>query len=162
PYMEQDNLFKFYSNFGGLDYTGYRYNGGPSGCVLGDPRGCNRAVTAARLKSFTCPSDTQQSKGVTTEHNYVLNVGNTSFFQTPTPIGCTVGKPGCTPFLGAPFGYYNGVTIESSGFGWDSTLPWGPGAPGDKGPPGPDINKGLMGAQFTITSISDGTSNTLM
>jgi prepilin-type N-terminal cleavage/methylation domain-containing protein len=28
PYVEQDNLFKFYVNFGGLDYSGPRYTGG--------------------------------------------------------------------------------------------------------------------------------------
>jgi prepilin-type N-terminal cleavage/methylation domain-containing protein/prepilin-type processing-associated H-X9-DG protein len=159
PYMEQDNLYKNYFNFGGLDWTGSRYNGGPSGCVLGTP-GCNRAVTSTALKSFTCPSDTPQTKGVTTEHNYAVNAGNTSFYQTSLPIGCTPGTAGCTPFLGAPFGYYNGSAIDSTGFGWDSTLPWGPGSPGGSNPP--DVTKGLMGKQMTIGSITDGTSNTLM
>jgi prepilin-type N-terminal cleavage/methylation domain-containing protein/prepilin-type processing-associated H-X9-DG protein len=150
PYEEQSNLYTGYVNFGGLDWTGPRYNGG-----------VNRAVTSARLKIFTCPSDQQNAKGVTTEHNYCLNVGNTSFFQTPLPVGCTVGKAGCTPFLGAPFGYYNSAAIDSTGFGWDSTLPWGPGNSPTPGPQ-PDINKGLMGAQFTLMAISDGTSNTLL
>jgi prepilin-type N-terminal cleavage/methylation domain-containing protein/prepilin-type processing-associated H-X9-DG protein len=150
PYMEQDNLFRGYVNFGGLDWTGPRYNGG-----------VNAAVTSARLKSFTCPSDTLQQKGSTTEHNYALNVGNTSFYQRETPTNCKIGTAGCIPFLGAPFGYYNGVSVDAStGFGWDSTLPWGPGSPGGSVPP--DINQGQMGKQFTITSISDGTSNTLM
>jgi prepilin-type processing-associated H-X9-DG protein len=162
PYMEQNNLYMGYSNFGGLDWTGSRYNGGPSGCVFGTP-GCNRAVTSVTLKAFTCPSDANagQKKGVTTQHNYVVNAGNTSFFQTATPIGCTPGTPGCIQFLGAPFGYYNGVAIESSGFGWDSTLPWGPGSPGDTGV-APDISKGVMGGQKKVTEITDGTSNTLM
>jgi prepilin-type N-terminal cleavage/methylation domain-containing protein/prepilin-type processing-associated H-X9-DG protein len=150
PFIEQDNLYKGYINFGGLDWTGPRYNGG-----------VNAAVTSVAIKSFTCPSDSASVKGSTTEHNYVLNVGNTTFFQVALPIGCTPGKAGCTPFLGAPFGYYNGASIDSTGFGWDSTLPWGPGASPVAGPQ-PNINNGLMGKQYTITSISDGTSNTLM
>src|SRR5262249_18152975 len=118
PYMEQNALYNGYVNFGGLDWTGPRYNGGANG-----------AVTRATLKPMTCPSDANagQPKGSTTEHNYVLNAGNTSFFQTALPIGCTPGSAGCTPFRGAPFGYYNGSAIDSTGFGWDSTLPWGPG-----------------------------------
>jgi len=96
PYEEQGNLYQGYSNFGGLDWTGPRYNTAGSS---------NRVVTSARLKIFTCPSDNQNAKGVTTEHNYVLNAGNTSFYQTSLPTGCTPGTSGCTPFLGAPFCY---------------------------------------------------------
>ncbi len=153
PYMEQDNLYKGYVNFGGLDTTGPRYNGG-----------ANAAVTSVRLKAFTCPSDEQNVKGSTTEHNYVLNAGNTSFFQRELPIGCTPGKAGCTPFLGAPFGYYTGASIDSTGFGWDSTIPWNDGgnSPAGAGSKAPDPALGQMGKQYTITSISDGTSNTLM
>ena len=33
PYMEQDNLFKIYRNFGGNDTTGPRYSGGVNGTV---------------------------------------------------------------------------------------------------------------------------------
>jgi prepilin-type N-terminal cleavage/methylation domain-containing protein/prepilin-type processing-associated H-X9-DG protein len=164
PYEEQGNLYQGYTNFGGLDWTGPRYNGG-----------VNAAVTSQRLKIFTCPSDAQNyTKGSanTTEHNYVLNAGNTSFFQIALPIGCTPGTAGCTPFLGAPFGYYDGSAIDVTGsiygqgpgFGWDSTIPW---AAGGQSPPGagtvmPDINAGRMGVQYTLMQISDGTSNTLL
>jgi len=150
PYMEQNNLAAGYVNFGGLDWTGPRYNGG-----------VNAVVTSYSLKSFTCPSDSPSTKGSTTEHNYVVNVGNSNFYQTATPIGCTPGTAGCVPFLGAPFGYYNGSAVGSTGFGWDSTLPWGPGASPVAGPQ-PNINSGQMGGQFTLMSITDGTSNTLL
>jgi prepilin-type N-terminal cleavage/methylation domain-containing protein/prepilin-type processing-associated H-X9-DG protein len=161
PYMEQDNLFKYYINFGGLDrdYVTGAVTPRYAGTAMG---GGNRFVAQQRLKSFTCPSDTPQiwASNNTTKHNYAVNAGNTTFFQVALPIGCTPGKPGCTPFLGAPFGYYNGAAIDSTGFGWDSTINWAPDSPN----PGPMANpaSGIMGKQSTITSISDGTSNTLM
>jgi prepilin-type processing-associated H-X9-DG protein len=175
PYMEQDNLFVGYTNFGGLDWdpahpsggvTNQRYNSTGSGVWPTS----NRQVTSNRLKSFTCPSDPvgNGAQGVTTEHNYVLNAGNTNLFQLQNPLNCTVGSAGCTPFLGAPFGWYTGADLDltgskygsGAGFGWDSTLPWGPGSPGGSTPPDP--NAGKMGVQKKIGDVSDGTSNTLM
>jgi prepilin-type N-terminal cleavage/methylation domain-containing protein len=146
PYMEQENLYKIYINFGGLDYSGPRY-----------AAGVNLQVASIRLKSFTCPSDTpQQYTGTNppaTKHNYVLNAGNTTFYQVALPLGCNPGSAGCTPFLGAPFGWY-----EHSDLVGDSTQPYnGPPPPG-----GPDANNGLMGRPRSIQEITDGTSNTLM
>jgi prepilin-type N-terminal cleavage/methylation domain-containing protein len=142
PYMEQDNLFKFYVNFGGLDYSGPRYTGGP-----------NANVSSTRLKTFTCPSDTPQSWGRWTKHNYVLNAGNTTFYQVALPLGCKTGTPGCTPFLGAPFNWY-----ANSDLVWDSTFPYN----GPPPPAGPDKDAGKMGRPVKIGEITDGTSNTLM
>ena len=132
PFMEQQNLFDIYKNFGGLDTSGPRYGGSP-----------NNQVCSARLKSFTCPSDNQGSWGSLTKHNYVLNAGNTSFFQCELPLGCAPGTPGCMQFLGAPFNWYTGST------NWDSTVPWsGPGAP----PP----ELGKMGRPVKVLDITDG------
>jgi prepilin-type N-terminal cleavage/methylation domain-containing protein/prepilin-type processing-associated H-X9-DG protein len=145
PYMEQQALFDEYVNFGGLDYSGPRYGSAP-----------NTKVSSTRLKTWTCPSDVPQIWGMLTKHNYVLNAGNTSFFQDPLPLGCKPGTPGCTPFLGAPFNWYNnGDAVDA---GWDSTYPYnGPPPPG-----GPDKDKGKMGKPVKIGDITDGTSNTLM
>jgi prepilin-type N-terminal cleavage/methylation domain-containing protein/prepilin-type processing-associated H-X9-DG protein len=137
PYMEQDNLFKFYVNFGGLDPLP-RYTGGP-----------NATVASTRLKSFTCPSDTPQSWGRWTKHNYVLNAGNTTFYQVALPLGCTPGSAGCTPFLGAPFGWYANSNLVN-----DSPFPY-------TNPP-TDPSKGQMGQPRKIGDITDGTSNTMM
>jgi prepilin-type processing-associated H-X9-DG protein len=134
--MEEGNLFNIYQNFGGLD-PGPRYNSGPY----------NDKVTSQHLKIWTCPTDTPQP-GATTKHNYVLNAGNTTFFQVPLPLGCKVGSAGCTPFLGAPFGWY-----ANSDLNWDSPFPYGPPT---------DPTKGKMGKPVKIGDISDGTSNTLM
>jgi prepilin-type N-terminal cleavage/methylation domain-containing protein/prepilin-type processing-associated H-X9-DG protein len=136
PYVEQDALYKVYTNFGGLDNTGPRYGAG-----------VNLNVTQKRLKIFTCPTDIPNAPiGNITSHNYALNAGNTSLFQTEIPIGCAVGSPGCTPFLGAPFNWYTGSTSA------DSTVPYTSGNPAN----------GIMGRPVKIAEITDGTSNTLM
>ncbi len=153
PYVEQDALFKMYSNFGGLDPNGrYSTNTGTGPTPNG-----NRFVASRQLKTFTCPSDTPTPwvTGGTalTKHNYALNAGNTNFYQVPVPIGCTNptidGSSGCRAFGGAPFGWY-----ENSDLVHDSTYPW-------TIPPS-DPTKGRMGIPRKITSISDGTSNTMM
>lgn len=147
PYVEQQNLGNIYVNFGGLDYSGPRYNGG-----------VNVKVTQTRLSTFTCPSDQNQQWAISAttilqKHNYVLNAGNTTFYQVALPLRCTVGTAGCTPFLGAPFNWYNNVPDLVS----DSTVPYNGPAP----PAGPDAANGKQGKSVKIAEITDGTSNTL-
>jgi prepilin-type N-terminal cleavage/methylation domain-containing protein/prepilin-type processing-associated H-X9-DG protein len=152
PYVEQDNLFKIYTNFGGLDGPGgpdathprYSTNSGTGPTPNG-----NNYVSSTQLKLFTCPSDLPQLWGTRTKHNYVLNAGNTTFYQVNLPLGCTAGTPGCTVFGGAPFGWY-----ENSDLVNDSTFPW-------TTPPS-DPAAGRMGRPRKIAEILDGTSNTLM
>ncbi len=148
PYIEQNALFNMYVNFSGLDYGGPRYNGGP-----------NATVSSTRISTFLCPSDTPSQVGSTLNQNYVLNAGNTSFYQVEIPIGCTGGSvtsTTCTMFGGAPFGWYaDPVNLAAGG---DSTQPYSSPAP----PGGPDAALGLMGRPRKIAEISDGTSNTLM
>jgi prepilin-type N-terminal cleavage/methylation domain-containing protein/prepilin-type processing-associated H-X9-DG protein len=147
PYVEQDNLFKIYVNFGGLDYSGPRYSAG-----------ANAAVARTRLSTFTCPSDLPQVySGTLTKHNYVLNAGNTTFYQVALPLGCTPGTAGCTPFGGAPFNWYNNDPVNLA-VGGDSTQPYGNPAP----PGGPDAAAGKMGQPVRPEQIMDGTSNTMM
>ena len=159
PYMEQDNSYRIYINFGGLDYSGPRYGGG-----------VNDQVSRTRLKSFTCPSDTQQFWGLRTKHNYAFNAGNTSFYQggiplnltqlTVMPTGCTnpsTTNPACTIFGGAPFNWYNN-DLACLSVGGDSTQPYnGPAPPG-----GPDKDLGKLGRPVKMAEITDGTSNTMM
>jgi prepilin-type N-terminal cleavage/methylation domain-containing protein/prepilin-type processing-associated H-X9-DG protein len=146
PYMEQAQIQNIYVNFGGLDYSGPRYNAGN-----------NLLVTQQRLKSFTCPSDEPQvwnlsATAILTKHNYVLNAGNTTFFQVGYPLGC-VGTACTTQFGGAPFSFYTNSDLSG-----DSTVPYnGPPPPG-----GPDIKDGKMGKPLPISDVADGTSNTLM
>jgi prepilin-type N-terminal cleavage/methylation domain-containing protein/prepilin-type processing-associated H-X9-DG protein len=142
PFMEEENLYKIYKGFGGLD-PGPRYTTPP-----------NDEVTTQRLKPWTCPSDTPQSYSQFTKHNYVLNAGNTTFFQVNLPLvsaskPCTTGSAGCTTFGGAPFGWY-----ANSDLNWDSPYPYSD--------PPTDATKGKMGKPVKIGDITDGTSNTLM
>jgi prepilin-type N-terminal cleavage/methylation domain-containing protein len=155
PFMEQQQLFNYYTNFGGLDGPGGpdpahgRYN---TNTGTGPTPNGNRFVTNQRLASFTCPSDEPQTwagGGNLTQHNYVLNAGNTTFYQVNLPLGCKSGTAGCTVFGGAPFGWY-----ENSDLVNDSTYPW-------TTPPS-DPAKGQMGKPRKIVGITDGTSNTLM
>jgi prepilin-type N-terminal cleavage/methylation domain-containing protein/prepilin-type processing-associated H-X9-DG protein len=164
PFMEQEALFKLYTNFGGLDYSGPRYNF----TTWHNQPVTNWQVTSTRLKAWTCPSDTPQvwQGGATppspplTKHNYVLNAGNTTFYQVNLPLvsaaqPCAAGTPGCTVFGGAPFSWYANADLKD---GQDSTFPYNAGPP----PDGPDKDKGKMGRPVKIADITDGTSNTLM
>ncbi|AWM37235.1 putative major pilin subunit [Gemmata obscuriglobus] len=105
--------------------------------------GSNATVVQTRLKTLTCPSDTPGLVGSNTLHSYVLNAGNTSLYQQNIPNGCTGGTTigtGCTTFGGAPFGFYGDPSNVANNN---------------------DAGYAQTGKQYTIASISDGTSNTL-
>lgn len=154
PYMEQDNVFKLYVNFNGLDPLP-RYNGAGMG-------GVNRIVVQTRLKNMTCPTDEPQTwvSGTFnyTKHNYGLNAGNTTFFQTSLPLRCVPANPptaSCTPFLGAPFNWYTQRSPADTGYlVGDSPEPW------TSPPRNPE--DGWMGKPVKVAEIIDGTSNTMM
>jgi prepilin-type N-terminal cleavage/methylation domain-containing protein/prepilin-type processing-associated H-X9-DG protein len=144
PYVEQENLFKIYVNFGGNDTTGSRYSGGVNG-----------QVARTRLSTFLCPSDTPKNwnNGSLTMHNYVLNAGNTNFYQVSTPVGCTggstTGANGCVTFGGAPFGWYEDPATLAAG---------GDASPPAYGSASPELARGRA---RTFADVTDGTSNTL-
>jgi len=151
PYMEQEALYKIYVNFGGLDNGG----GYPAGTVR-YAGGVNAAIARTRLSTFTCPSDNPKNwnGGTLTQHNYVVNAGNSNFYQVSTPLGCTggstIGANGCVTFGGAPFGYYEDPATLAAG--------------GDSSPvdyTGGNAALGKSGRPRKIAEITDGTSNTL-
>ncbi|HVK15914.1 MAG TPA: DUF1559 domain-containing protein [Fimbriiglobus sp.] len=149
PYMEQDALYKIYRGFGGEGYATLgaapRYAAAP-----------NNQISTTRLSTFTCPSDQPKNwnNGANTMHNYVLNAGNSNFYQVSTPVGCTggstVGANGCVTFGGAPFGWFEDPAALAAG-GDSSPVDYTGGSPA----------LGKMGKPRTIAGISDGTSNTL-
>jgi prepilin-type processing-associated H-X9-DG protein len=133
PYVEQAALFQIFKNSNGADHTGIRYGGT-----------ANRPVTSTRLSTLTCPSDIANAPiGGTppiTNHNYAVNYGNTSFFQTAIPTTPPVN------FLGAPFAAYTGSTSDDG----PSTAALAVTFPRIYGKPQP------------LAVITDGTSSTLM
>lgn len=149
PFIDQTPLYDKYVNFGGLDNGG----GYPAGTARYGAAP-NTTVTGTRLTVFTCPSDIKSQVGSIINHNYVLNAGNTSFYQVSIPIGCTpasVTSTTCTAFGGAPFGWYEDPASLAAG--------------GDASPT--DYTNGIAstgknGRQRKIAEITDGTSNTMM
>ncbi|HWG42312.1 MAG TPA: DUF1559 domain-containing protein [Gemmataceae bacterium] len=130
PFIEQQNAFNRYVNYGGNDSTGPRYGAAP-----------NTQVTKQRFKAMTCPSDMSNAPlGGITSHNYAVNYGNTGIYQ-PSSV---VSGGSTAVFGGAPFSPSLGTKLtvitdgtsntlmlseliqgqrsDLRGFGW-----WGPG-----------------------------------
>ncbi|MFO0797842.1 MAG: DUF1559 domain-containing protein [Gemmataceae bacterium] len=151
PYMEQQAMFNGYSNFGGLDNGG----GTPATSTSRYAGGANLTnVSSKTLTTLTCPSDTPRLIGSITLHNYVLNAGNTNFYQVNQPTGCTGGTTtaatGCVQFGGAPFGWYEDPATLAAG-GDSSPVNYSSGV----------ASTGKSGQPRKIAAITDGTSNTL-
>jgi prepilin-type processing-associated H-X9-DG protein len=75
-----------------------------------------------------------------TNHNYAVNYGNTSFFQTSLP------GPPVIQFLGAPFMAYTGSTSDDGPVDAAQAATWVP----------------RYGRPIGLNEILDGTSNTLL
>jgi len=119
-------------NFGGNDGTGIRYGQSPN----------NVNVTSKRIATYTCPSDIPNApSGSITNHNYVVNFGNTNFFHADAVVaGIRI------PFGGAPFNCYTGSVS-------------------DDGPPDATIAATwtrVYGRPVPFAEIKDGLSNTLL
>ena len=145
PYMEQEQMSENWVNFGGNDVTNPE-NIGP---FLRYSQGTNLNITRKRLPTMTCPTDQVNApSGQITCHNYAVNYGNTSFFQSAIPIGSAKG----VQFGGAPFNCYTGSTSLDA---TSACCPVGQGKP-----PSPPSKQ--MGVPVPIGEILDGTSNTMM
>jgi prepilin-type N-terminal cleavage/methylation domain-containing protein len=87
PFVEQDNAFKLYQNWGGSDVISTNWPAPTPDSVKPKPRYGSTVnvtnVTGHRYSVMTCPSDTPNNPIRTiTSHNYVVNYGNTSYFQS--------------------------------------------------------------------------------
>jgi hypothetical protein len=103
PFIEQENVFKLYQNFGGGD-KGYVALMLPAGTWRYRNEN-NAKVASVRFNILTCPSDTPNTPNTTTNpldmvrypitsHNYAVNFGNTRWAQNTFNM---------VTFQGAPF-----------------------------------------------------------
>jgi prepilin-type N-terminal cleavage/methylation domain-containing protein/prepilin-type processing-associated H-X9-DG protein len=145
PYIEGNPLYNAYNMFGRYllpdgtknpDVT-LRYGGV-----------CQTTVTTKRITTLTCPSDTPQAINVAigggtgtapiTEHNYAVNFGNAGLFQELSTAASGAASP-------TPAGtYYGGMWL---------------------GAPFSDTDPSFYPSRqrtYNLSSITDGTSNTLM
>jgi len=97
---------------------------------------CNTTVTGMRLNTLTCPSDTPTKIGSVTEHSYAVNFGNAGFFQELQKSINNMSY--ATPYY--PGGNWLGAPFSDSD----------------------PSNYPSRERTYNISSISDGTSNTLM
>jgi prepilin-type N-terminal cleavage/methylation domain-containing protein/prepilin-type processing-associated H-X9-DG protein len=118
-YIEQDNLWNLYQNYGNVNGTGQNYESGQ-----------NLLVTSTRLKVMTCPSDTPATpisrtyNGTTyniTNNNYLVNVGNIDYAQGGHNANIPDLPPGLT-FLGAPFSPSKALRLMDITDGTSNTL----------------------------------------
>lgn len=91
PFIEQDNAYKLYQNWGGTDSVNSNF---PAQGTGGFPRyGAapnTTNVTARRYKTFTCPSDQENAPiGSITNNNYAVSGGTGGTYRT-IPNGGTV------------------------------------------------------------------------
>ncbi|NBO91036.1 MAG: DUF1559 domain-containing protein [Planctomycetia bacterium] len=92
PYVEQENAYKLYQNWGGTDSVNSNF---PAASTGGFPRYGSAPnttnVTARRYKVFTCPSDQDNApfSGIT-NNNYAVCTGTGGTYRT-VPNGAPTG-----------------------------------------------------------------------
>jgi prepilin-type N-terminal cleavage/methylation domain-containing protein/prepilin-type processing-associated H-X9-DG protein len=139
PFVEQQALFNAWNSYGSNVPSG-----GPADSYMRYAGAANTTVTFSQVKAYVCPSDPSGGKQRTSSsryHNYAVNYGQTDQAQTTTyNIPSPANKTIIARFLGAPFVDMGSPNIDDTGYA----------AGFAKLPPA------------TLSSITDGLSNTLM
>ncbi len=136
PYIEQDAYWKVFRNYDGHDRTmaggtwRYSSNTNPAN------------VTRKRFRVLTCPTDQPNAPlNQMTAHNYAVNYGNTSFFQSDLNGVRFQGAP----FTCYPPHWFDKISPLCSDHDQFGRFGGGAGKP-----------------EFALTDIRDGTSTTFM
>jgi prepilin-type N-terminal cleavage/methylation domain-containing protein/prepilin-type processing-associated H-X9-DG protein len=139
PYIEGNPTYNAYNQFGSYMIQGTLTKNPDGNLRYGGV--CQTTVTTSRFKSLTCPSDSAGANAVylnITNHNYAANFGNAGLFQEVV----NPAAPGISTFTATQF--YGGVWL---------------GAPfSDSDPSGYPSRM----RTYNISTITDGTSNTMM
>ena len=123
PFVEQGPLYDLYDMHapcGRPNYAGTYFSAE------------NLAVSTQRLATFTCPSDIARSRTNDTlwsgrwitYHNYVVNYGNTGYYDQTSGPAATVGDPaaGGVTFAGAPFSMRGACPARPESFKFSDIL----------------------------------------
>ena len=90
PYIEQDNAFRLYQNWGGTDTVASGFPAPGLGRYGSAPNTTN--VTTRRYPIFSCPSDKNNAPiSNITNINYVVNGGNGGTYGAPGPAPLPAG-----------------------------------------------------------------------
>jgi prepilin-type N-terminal cleavage/methylation domain-containing protein/prepilin-type processing-associated H-X9-DG protein len=93
PYIEQDNAYKLYQNWGGNDSVSSNFPAPSTARPRYGSAPNTTNVTGRRYKTMTCPSDKENAPiGVITNHNYSVSTGTGSTYG-----GVYVGAATYTP-----------------------------------------------------------------
>lgn len=110
PYLEQDNIYRLYVNYGGDDSTGPRYSGAPN----------TTRVTNQMLKVWTCPSDRPNRPfSNLTNHNYAVVHSQGGFPGVGRPI---TGVPQLPGMFAWRSGDRNGIKLTDVADGLTNTV----------------------------------------
>ncbi|HET6575510.1 MAG TPA: DUF1559 domain-containing protein [Fimbriiglobus sp.] len=128
PFIEQDNAYKLYQNWGGSASVN---TGFPAPTPPGQPDQFPRYssqpnisnVTGRRYKTFTCPSDTENSPtGGITNNNYAVNGGSGGTYLTRPAIAPSTFVPEAGMFDGSSAGRKRKLTLTSIQDGLTNTI----------------------------------------
>jgi prepilin-type N-terminal cleavage/methylation domain-containing protein len=124
PYIEQDNAFRRYRNWGGTDTVASGYPSAGLGRYGSSPNTTN--VTARRYAVFSCPSDQNNApiSGIT-NLNYVPNGGSGGTYGSSGPAPVPQGYRRMAGMFDGAYPYTHVLTLTDVTDGLTNTIMFG-------------------------------------